>query len=136
VPFSPTLGPPRNIAVNGLSARFGLAGTGVTPTVSWQPPSIGTATHYTVDVRKLTRSVTSDGSIRTNTGGGSRVAFLETAGTSIALPPGILTADANTFYYLIVSSRQQPERDTTFSNPNRGVFVDYQSPAITGVFHP
>ena len=69
--------------VGGGNFFANLSGIGLMPTLSWAPPSVGTANTYAVFVYQLS-----------NNGGNSQVsqvARLQTPRTSITLPPGLLS---------------------------------------------
>ena len=52
-PVAPVLGPPHAPALNGRDAFAPQAGVGLQPTISWSPPSLGTATSYVVKIDLL-----------------------------------------------------------------------------------
>jgi hypothetical protein len=82
--IGPQLGPPESVLIAGQDAWSEATGVGTSPTVSWSPPSLGTATLYTVEVSLLTAS-----------GGTTErrsLATIYTSGTSVVLPPGVLAA--------------------------------------------
>jgi len=82
--LTPRISPPRNVQVNGMGATVPLSGVGMTPTLTWAAPSLGTADRYIVAVARLV-----------NQGGQTRLSYsasLRLKGTRLVLPPGVLTA--------------------------------------------
>lgn len=93
---TPGLGPVKNILVNGESTADWRTGVGLTPTVSFSPPALGTAAGYRVMIRRIEPMV-----------GGSRfVASLYTPETSIEIPEGILFE--GNYYYIRVFTNETP----------------------------
>lgn len=81
-PIRPRVGPIGNFAIDGSSAFDALLNVGLTPTLSWSPPSVGDADYYGIDVYKLG-----------DVGGETRFAFvasLVTRDTELQIPPGVL----------------------------------------------
>jgi hypothetical protein len=81
-PIKPLVGVPTNPAVGGASFFANLSGIGLTPTLTWAAPSVGTASVYAVFVYLLI-----------NNGGNSeysQVGRFQTQTTSLTLPPGLL----------------------------------------------
>jgi hypothetical protein len=93
--LSPSLGPVKDILVNGKPTADWLTGAGVTPVVSWSPPATGTAASYRVMIRRLEPMGTS-----------RFVASLYTGETSIELPGGLLTTGY--YYYIRVFANDTP----------------------------
>src|SRR5439155_1020284 len=48
--ITPALSPPRNVKIAGMDATMTRTGVGATPMISWDAPTIGTATSYRVDI--------------------------------------------------------------------------------------
>ncbi|MDC3988711.1 hypothetical protein [Polyangium jinanense] len=46
----PIISPPRNVKIAGMPATNTLEGVGTRPTISWDPPALGTATFYRVRI--------------------------------------------------------------------------------------
>lgn len=96
----PLIGPVVSPKVNGLDAYGTLTGVGITPTVSWSAPAIGTASRYYVRVMRVV-----PGTIPTRT-----VALvIETSATSVQIPPGIIMSGES--YTFDVSARAAPGVD-------------------------
>jgi hypothetical protein len=101
-PISPVVGPVSSITINGNPFTQAMSAVGTTPTISWQAPTVGSATDYRVVIYRL--GVNGIGSsIRTG------VASLSTTATSMQIPPGILTAGSS--YLLAVSARHRSGED-------------------------
>lgn len=77
-PVSARLGPVRNATVNGVDFLTPMNGTGITPTVAWDPPALGVPTRY-----RLLVQVSSQNNFRYWT--------VTTRETHVTLPPGIVT---------------------------------------------
>jgi hypothetical protein len=80
----PRLGLPRAPRVNGQDLFSRRDGVGLTPTLAWDPPSIGSADGYTVQLVRL------DGG--TASPPWTYVAAFDTSRTTLELPPGVLEA--------------------------------------------
>jgi len=125
--LTPRVGPAQELRINGqpFTSTGKLTGVGLTPVVSWRPPSLGTASRYSVRVYEL---------VATATGGTSRVtvANLSTPQTQLRLPPGLL-ADGKT-YFLQFNTLFMPGFDPNM--PYRsGPESDYVT-TLTGRFQP
>ena len=93
-PLVPRISPPRNVQVNGMSATVPVSGVGMSPVITWQAPTLGTADRYVVQIYRLE-----------NQGGMTRfapVGGVRTKGTRVVLPPGLLTAGAG--HALVISA--------------------------------
>jgi hypothetical protein len=91
----PVLGPPLSPKIQGLDAFQPQSGVGLTPVVSWSPPSLGTPTSYEVGV-----SPTGPGSFYAS------LSFTVYGQTSLRIPPGFLVSGVS--YQLSISSFQAP----------------------------
>ena len=80
--LTPRMGPPGAVRINGEDANANLVGVGLTPTVSWSAPALGTATRYQLMLIEATASA---GQLDLRP-----VAQLLTRATSVRLPPGFL----------------------------------------------
>jgi hypothetical protein len=98
VPLRPLVGPPENLQINGQDARVDRSGVGRNPTLSWSPPSVGTAHSYTVRFIQL---VNSGGQTQQMPSGS-----LQTTLTSVVTPPGLLIAGNR--YAIVVRSSHVP----------------------------
>jgi hypothetical protein len=85
-PMAPTVSPVKSPTINGLSLFANQNGVGLTPTLAWTAPDLGTPQHYRITVYRLTAS----GSATT----GSPVAtlYLDGTQTSAKIPTGILVS--------------------------------------------
>jgi len=129
-PIQPTLSLPQNIKVGGQSTNYDqiMTGVGTSPTVSWDAPSIGTPSKYRVLVIDLTDLTGLDGA----TSSRRTVATMETKGTQVTIPDGIMTAGTN--YYFQVTAYAQDKYDS--GKPF--VFAQHEAAArmFTGVVTP
>lgn len=82
-PITPLLGPVRSPTINGLDLNQPQTGVGLTPVIAWLPPSLGTATRYTLSVYSL-ETIGTDTRVRS-----SRDYI--TRATSVRVPQGVLT---------------------------------------------
>jgi hypothetical protein len=83
-PIQPVLGPPVTARINNLDLLLDQAGVGLTPTLTWGAPTLGTAQRYRLAVDRLTVN-----------NGATRIAAttnIDTAGTSVTFPPGLLVS--------------------------------------------
>jgi len=123
-PLSPEIGAVLTPRIGGADALQDQAGVGVTPTVSWEPPSIGSPTAYLVEV------------VRLGTAGGATTASVVlrvlTAGTSLEVPPGTLQAGA-TYYARITAEASAAAYD---SAPFRRAGAFARATVLTGTFTP
>jgi hypothetical protein len=106
--------PPRAIAV----------GTGITPTISWLPPSLGTPSWYVATIDRIQITVDSGTSF-------VPVASLFTTQTSIDVPIGVMTHGES--YVVFVEANVTPGRDletAPFANVQTGAFASAISAAI------
>ncbi|HEY0191440.1 MAG TPA: hypothetical protein VGC42_09995 [Kofleriaceae bacterium] len=93
----PVLSPVRDVEVNGLSLAVDQAGLGAAPTVRWQPPALGRATDYIVEVREVvSRPLGIELPV---------VATLHTRSPSLQLPP---VATAGKTYVLTITATTAP----------------------------
>jgi len=117
----PRLGPPRAPRVAGLDASKAQAGVGLTPTVSWSPPSLGTPSRYELGLFDRTS--------------GSPVnwrATVRTTATSFSLPPGLL--EAGHVYGLVLAAVSEP--NAAPSAPFRSTLPFEQAGTLTAAFTP
>jgi hypothetical protein len=91
--IQPLISPVEEPKINGGDA-FAVGQTDVTtsPTLSWAPPTIGTASEYRVMVWKVTAS---SGATRVE-----QVATIRTEGTSVVIPPGVMSASFSYVFQL------------------------------------
>ena len=122
---SPTLGPAQSIKIAGQSASTQLSGVGLTPTISWSAPAVGTPQAYSVYVYHLTNS--------SGTTQWSTAAVFYTKATSVTVPPNVLTS-GNT-YYVAISALTSGTVDLTYS-PYRSRLPYAWANALTATFTP
>jgi hypothetical protein len=130
-PMAPTLSPVRNLAVTPtggttpVAAYTAIPGTGLQPTISWDPPALGTPTSYLVEVFRLGLS----GTTTTKT----RVAAFYTGSTSVPVPPGVLTAGAR--HFVKVTARAIPS-DPWAVSPLRQILAGAWAQTLSGTITP
>lgn len=121
--IAPALGPARLPRIGGQDAAQPQSGVGLTPTLSWSPPSLGAPTGFAVSLIELP-AVAGTGT--------TQRAWFSVAGTSLALPPGVLAAGK--VYVATVYTVREPNRDP--AAPLR-VAVPFEfTPMITAPFTP
>ena len=122
--LTPPIGPVRNIKVNGQPATSLLANVTTTPTITFDPPALGTPTSYFITVAGVT---VSGGMLGTRV-----VALFRTQGTSITVPPGPLALGAA---YVVSISAQYAPKDS-FDAPLRKRFPQASAASISSVLEP
>jgi hypothetical protein len=83
-PITPVIDVVNTPTINHKNFFVDRTGVGITPTLRWSPPSLGTATYYNVQIFQLA-----------NNGGNTTktlIADLYTSRTSLLVPKGVLTA--------------------------------------------
>jgi len=83
-PIQPLVGTVTSPSVGGRDFFANQRGIGFTPTLSWAPPSVGTANAYAVFVYQLSNNAGNSEYVQ--------IARVQTQSTSITIPPGILSA--------------------------------------------
>lgn len=122
--LGPTVGPPRELRINGLAAtEDGLQGVGETPLVTWSAPVLGAPTSYTVRLYEIYAT-------STNQTGRVQRAFFTTTETQLRLPQELLYAGRH--YFLQVSSTLRAGGDV--SSPRFDGPWAATAPAFTGRF--
>jgi len=92
--IAPALSPVREPRVAGAPLDAPRAGVGTSPTLSWQPPEIGTSTSYRVAVYALDASPLG---VHAN-----RIATLHTTATSLQLPATVLSPGGS--YVVVITA--------------------------------
>jgi hypothetical protein len=95
-PIQPLLSPIKNPTINGLSLFNDQGGVGMTPTIAWTAPDLGTPQGYILYVYQV---VTNSSGAILNINQSARL-YLDGAQTSVTLPSGILSADGNYFFMI------------------------------------
>lgn len=78
--LAPVLAPVRDVRIDGAPATSALHGVGTSPTITWDPPALGTATNYEVTVQAIVRDPNGTGLII------RRAGTFVTSSTSLVLP--------------------------------------------------
>jgi hypothetical protein len=99
--IAPVQTPVRNVKIAGMDLATPRAGVGLTPTITWDPPSTGTPTAYVVGVRRVTANGTTT-TVR-------QVATFNTRSTSLQLPDSVLSNGAS--YILVIDASAVPDYD-------------------------
>ena len=93
---APVLSPVTGIKVDGKDANVALTGISNTPTLSFTPPTTGTAAGYVIQVVRF----------GVNSRGGTQIASISelySTQTSLVVPPGVL--DNSSLYVFIIKAR-------------------------------
>jgi hypothetical protein len=100
--IAPVLTPVRNVKIAGKNLATPQTGVGLTPTITWDPPSKGTPSSYDVSVREVTAS-----------GAATRVraiATFTTTSTSLQVPDSVLSSGVS--YILVVEANAARDYDS------------------------
>lgn len=124
-PVQPLVGPVQAPLVNTRGAFQNLTGVGTDASLRWSKPLIGTATHYVVNIYRL--STSNGATIAT------RVTSLHTDLQSVYLPPGVLLAGQT--YFAEIQSWYQPGSDLATS-PHMRALPRGRASVLTGTFSP
>jgi hypothetical protein len=123
----PLVTPVTDVMVNGMALSAPVSGTGTTPTISWTAPTTGTIVGYSVIVDQAANSLNSTKL--------TELGVLFTDGTSLQIPPGIITTGQNIGYVVIITayaiSGYMPA-----SAPFQNGLPDPQVSMVTSVFQP
>jgi hypothetical protein len=92
----PVLGPPLSPKIQGLAAFVAQSGVGLTPFISWSPPSLGRATSYEVSISPANTHPNYEA-----------LMFAVSGETSLRIPPGLLESGSN--YRLVITAFQGSE---------------------------
>jgi hypothetical protein len=106
-PVAPLLSPPRNLRINGQPATAELAGTGLDPVVTWDPPAVGRAGVYYVDFYHR------DGDPQDYDW--KYLVTVRTQETTVRIPPGFLEAGFTYEVYVGASNEYDPRAPFTNS---------------------
>jgi hypothetical protein len=124
-PIVPTLTPVQAPLVGGAGAFASLTGVGLTPTLSWTAPAVGTPTSYTVTVYVL--------GLNAGASTSTPVATFTTTQPTVTILPGMLTS-GNVYYARIVATVSPS--DTSGTAPLRFTPVGAHAATLTGTFAP
>jgi hypothetical protein len=115
----PRLGPPRNLRIGGKSAYADLSGVGLSPTVEWDPPALGTAAGYWVSIVRADVDYDFSGGVGTQD-------------TSVKIPPGILKEGVR--YFIQVGATTAFSRSAPFRDEHSGAYAF--ASGISSLFTP
>jgi hypothetical protein len=99
--IAPALTPVRNVKIAGMNLATPQAGVGLTPTITWDPPSTGTPATYFVSVRRVTANGTATTVLP--------IASFTTTATSLQLPDAVVSSGAS--YMLVITAAALPDYD-------------------------
>jgi Big-like domain-containing protein len=121
---APAVGPVLSPRMGGSDALLDAIAVGLTPTLSWSPPAVGSPTAYVVEVYRLETAGTATTS--------SLALRYVTSGATVVLPPGVLEA-GHTYYSKITAEVSTVPYDVA---PFRRANVFARSTVLTGTFSP
>lgn len=119
---APTLGPPLSPKIQGLDAFQAQSSVGLTPAISWSPPSLGTPTSYRVDISAYAGRPRYE-----------ELTFTVYGATSLQVPPGFLETGST---YLIFITAFQAPWDALGRAPARKGVPWASATTLTAVFAP
>jgi hypothetical protein len=108
-PMTPALSSVQNPKINGKDFFEAQGNVGLTPTLSWDPPALGTPSRYSVRIRRLRRNPQDP-----TTTIAANVGTVFTPSTSLTIPPGVLQPGA--VYAFRIRAFQSP---TSATSPHR-----------------
>lgn len=124
VTLKPLVGAPTAFQVAGKNAFTDLSSIGVTPHVSWQPPSSGTANGYRLDVWELGLSTSS---------GRAPAGTFYTTGTSLKIPPGMMNTGHT--YAMVLTAIFDPTVDLA-AQPLHRTIASGSAGVVSGTLVP
>ncbi|ADO70727.1 hypothetical protein [Stigmatella aurantiaca] len=128
-PVEARLSPPTRLQVDGRDAQQEHDLTSRTPLLTWEPPTVGTASVYDVRIFRLYKEPNEPDFTRTET-----VATLLTAQPQVRIPPGVLQPEQA--YAVRIGAMLTPGVDLTRSPYRLNTLVDYAvAEALTSVLH-
>lgn len=122
-PLKPLIGQVGSPLINGADFFSDQTGIGLTPTLTWIPPSLGTPTGYRVVVSML----------QPTQAFATTMGVLYTTDTSLTLPPGLLLSGR--YYCIRITALYREGIDMTVS-PNRIPVPNAAAPVISGMVTP
>jgi hypothetical protein len=116
--FLPRFGPVRAPRIDGLDLfQSQMDKVSTTPTISWQPPTVGKPTMYEITISELTANGTS--TVKT------QVATIATTSTSVIVPPGILMVGH--YYALTIAAETTPNPSAPYRRRLPDLFCNVAS---------
>jgi len=103
-PLQPLVSPVQNPTISGQSLLNDVSGVGITPTLSWNPPALGSPTGYIVNLTRLWTG-------GTTTTYATTMAKFYTTSTSLTLPPNLM--NPGEAYYFTIKAFASPGWDLT-----------------------
>ena len=124
-PVAPALGPPQSVRIEGRDAFTSQSRVGLSPTISWSPPALGTATSYQVKVDLV--------NLGPPTAGLQEVALSVYSGTSARIPSGFLQSGRQ--YTVTVTAVSAPW-DVLDRPPFRTGTPLHSADCVSAIFSP
>jgi len=128
-PIQPLVGTVTRPSIEGSYFFANQTGIGLTPTLRWSPPKVGTADAYAVFVYQLLNNA---GNTEY-----SQIASFRTQSTSITIPPGLLSAGPSTGqgYVFKIQTTYRPAVDFA-AKPYVAGPINASADVISGVMQP
>lgn len=120
----PRVSPPQNPTVNGLDALQPQTGVGLTPTLAWSAPALGTPTDYTLNFMSLKVVGTTIAVAPAYT--------MRVLGTKVTVPPGVL--ETGSTYVVFLTARIRPASVALAAR--RAALPDASGGAVLAKFTP
>jgi hypothetical protein len=122
-PLQPIVSPPVNARINGVDFFQDQTGVGLTPTLQWNPPAVGSAAAYQLQFCLFLffpGAITCSGTWITNT-------------TTLTVPPGQL--QAGNYYFVRLGVISQPGLDISTA-PFKIAYPRGTAEALSGIISP
>ncbi|MGQ0506539.1 MAG: hypothetical protein ACT4TC_14595 [Myxococcaceae bacterium] len=122
-PLRAKMTPVRNVRLNNTSLSAPLTGTGIDPSLAWDPPAVGMPTLYFILVNELRNADGRTTSVFVNT--------LVTNTTQITLPPGVLQLGKTYYLRIIAQSDTATSLVKPFDSSNPRFFAETLTATLT-----
>lgn len=121
-PQRPMLVPAAAMKIDGFNATVAGTMTSSTPVVSWNAPVVGTPSHYTLIVHEF--------AVNGSTTNVEPVCFMWTTGTSVRIPPGVLSSSRHYVFEVIGYTKS---RGDLAQHPYRTAFPEYGAGTLSAL---
>ncbi|HEY6785494.1 MAG TPA: fibronectin type III domain-containing protein [Gemmatimonadales bacterium] len=122
--MTPAVGPPTEPRIEDRDAFVGQSGVGLQPTISWSPPTLGSATSYQISITRM--SEPAEGEVH-------QLTVTLYSGTRFRIPPGLLKTGA--LYSTVITARSAPW-DAGDHAPFRTGVPLHTADCVLGMFVP
>jgi hypothetical protein len=129
--IAPVLSPVRSVQIGGMDLMAPRTAVGLTPTVTWDPPALGTPTAYLVKLDEVTTNA-ADPNHKTVV---NEVADFSLTSTTLHIPPSLLVAGHS--YMLVIDAELFPGADLVAApGLTTGVAAHHHATVATAQFTP